>query len=135
MSQHPSSSSKQRTYRLQVPIPLYWELKPYEIHLKDLNLVELEDERTYEFCKIRDNFMATFMFHKPTYFKVQRVENYKLYSEYYMKKKELSSNHLIPKDGNEVMLYHGTKWENVDNICAKGFSVECCKPDSNSICL
>jgi hypothetical protein len=91
-------------------------------------LVEL-NETSREFLDIKEDFMSTFGYLNPQFFQVKRVENYKLYNRYFLKKQHFLHKRLMQNEGNEMMLYHGTKSENVDSICRFGFDLNLSKQE------
>lgn len=86
------------------------------------------DESTYslidvgadsiEFKEVYSDFKLKFQYPGLLTFKVQRIQNFHLYQNYFLQKQHLSKK---VQDGNEMVLFHGTKSDVVNGICNIGF--------------
>jgi hypothetical protein len=119
----------------EASVPPHWRMHtcptrpPPNKYLDHYELVDLS-ETTQEYADIREDFMSTFGYMTPQCFQVKRIENYKLYNRYFLKKQHFLHKRLMPNEAaNEMMLYHGTRSEHVASICRYGFDLNLSKPE------
>ncbi|XP_036451402.1 protein mono-ADP-ribosyltransferase PARP14-like [Colossoma macropomum] len=96
-----------------VPLPSYWE-DMKEDFVKRI----LIQQGTQEYTDVENEFRRSGL--KNTILNIERVQNSTLWRSYTIQKKHMDDKN--KHSNNEKRLFHGTKFENIENINQRGFN-------------